>query len=142
MLTDGRGNVLQVLLTRGNRNECKAVGPLVGSAVMNLGGRWPKRLAGDKGYSSDKVRRWLASRRVRAVIPMRDTEHVNDRDAWPRFDKRAYRKRNVVERCIAKFKEFRRVATRYDKLAGSYLAFVTVASIVLYLRLLDSSDRA
>jgi transposase len=130
------------VLTRGNRNECKAVGTLVGSAVMNLGGRWPKRLAGDKGYSSDKVRRWLAGRRVRAVIPMRENEHVKDRDAWPRFDKRAYRKRNVVERCIAKFKEFRRVATRYDKLAGSYLAFVNVASIVLYLRLLDSSDRA
>ena len=134
MLTDGRGNVLQVVLTRGNRNECKAVGTLVGTAVMNLGGRWPKRLAGDKGYSSDKVRRWLAGRRVRAVIPMRDTEHVKDRDAWPRFDKRAYRRRNVVERCVGRLKDSRRVATRYEKLAVNFLAVVHVAMIASYLR--------
>ena len=138
MLVDGRGNVLQVVLTRGNRNECKVVGTLVGSAVMNLGGRWPTRLAADKGYSSDKVRRWLASRRVRAVIPMRENEHVRDRDAWPRLIRAAYRRRNVVERTIGKLKEFRRVATRYDKLASSYLAFLNVACIMLYLRLLDS----
>jgi transposase len=135
--TDGRGNVLQVIVTRGNRNECKLIGPLVGSTVQNQN-RWPTRLAGDKGYSSDKIRLWLMSRKVRAVIPMRDTEHVKDRDQWPRLIKAAYRRRNVVERCIAKLKEFRRIATRYEKLAESFVGMVNLACIVLYLRLLDS----
>jgi transposase len=73
------------------------------------------------------------------VIPYRSTEHVGDR---PPFDAAAYRGRNVVERAIGRLKEFRRVATRYEKLSSAYLAMLTVANIVLYLRLLDSWDRA
>ena len=107
------------------------VGPLVGGAVRNHG-RWPVRLAADKGYSSDKVREWLKNRGVEAVIPMRCNEHEKDR---PAFNAEAYRGRNVVERCVAKLKEFRRIATRYDKLASAYLGMLTVAAIVLYLRL-------
>jgi transposase len=137
VLTDGRGHVLQAVVTRGNRNECPVVGPLVGS-VARREGRWPDRLAADKGYSSDRIRGWLAARRVDAVIPMRHNEHVADR---PPFDAAAYRGRNVVERCVAKLKEFRRIATRYEKLAGNYLAMLTLATTVLYLRLLDSPDR-
>jgi transposase len=138
VLTDGRGNVLQVVLTRGNRNECRVLGPLLGSAVANNGGRRPKKLAGDKGYSSDRIRDGLVACGIKPVIPMRDNEHPRDRDRWGRFDKKAYRRRNVVERCIGKLKEFRRIATRYDKLAEAYLAMVNLAVIVLYLRLLDS----
>lgn len=131
--------MLQVIVTRGNRNECRIVGPLVGATVMNNGGRWPGRIAGDKGYSSDKIRLWLKGRNVEAVIPLRANEHVKDRDQWqPTFNQRAYEKRNVVERCIAKLKEFRRIATRYDKLASAFLGMVNLACIVLYLRLLDS----
>ena len=55
MLTDGRGHVLQVVLTRGNRNECPTLGPLVGSTVARERRR-PRRLACDKGYSSDRAR--------------------------------------------------------------------------------------
>jgi transposase len=128
--------VLQVILTRGNRNECKVVGPLIGSTMRNQGRR-PKRIAGDKGYSSDRVRKWIMQLAIDPVIPMRDNEHVKDRDAWPKFNKRAYKKRNVVERCIAKLKEFRRIATRYEKLAEAFLAIVNVAVIVLYLRQLS-----
>ena len=56
------------------------------------------------------------SRNVRPVIPMRDNEHVKDRDRWPRLIKAAYRRRFVVERCVAKLKVFRRFASRYEKL--------------------------
>ena len=136
MLTDGRGNVLQVIVTRGNRNECPVLGPLLGSAVANTGRR-PGKLAGDKGYSSDKIRDGLVACGIEPVIPMRDTEHVGDRDRWGTFDKAAYRGRNVVERAIAKLKEFRRVATRYEKLAESFAGMVSLACVVLYLRLLD-----
>lgn len=96
--------------------------------------RRPKRLAADKGYSADRIRDGLVKCGIKPVIPMRDNEHVKDRDRWGEFDKRAYRKRNVIERCIGKLKEFRRVATRYEKLAQGYLAIVNVAVIVLYLR--------
>lgn len=135
--TDGKGNVLQVIVTRGNRNECKVFGPLFGSTARNQR-RWPKRVAGDKGYSSDRIRLCVMDRRVQPVIPMRENEHVKDREQWPKFNKRAYRKRNVIERCIGKLKEFRRIATRYEKLAEAYVAMVNVAVIVLYLRILNS----
>ena len=90
MSTDGRGNVLQVVLTKGNRNECPVLGPLPGSAVRNLGRR-PRRLAADKGYSADRIRDGLVGCGIKPVIPMRDNEHVNDRDRWGAFDKPAYR---------------------------------------------------
>jgi transposase len=77
--------------------------------------------------------------RIKPVIAMRDNEHVHDRQRrWGRFDKRAYKGRNVIERCVGRLKEFRRIATRYEKLAESFIAMVNVACIVLYLRLLDS----
>lgn len=113
------------------------LGPPFGSAVWREGRR-PRRLAGDKGHSSDRIRDGLPACGVRPVIPMRDNEHVNGRDRWGKFDKRAYRRRNVIERTIGKLKEFRRIATRYDKLTEAYLAMVNVAVIVLYLRILDS----
>ena len=137
MLTDGRGHPLQVIVTRGNRNECPVLGPLLGSAIRNLGGRRPKRLAADKGYSADRIRDGLVRCGVQPAIPMRHNEHVQDRDRWGKFDARAYRQRNVVERCVGKLKEFRRIATRYEKLAESFIAMVNVAVIVLYLRVLS-----
>ena len=137
-MTDGRGNVLQAVVTRGNRNEIPVLGPLLAGAVANAGGRRPERLACDKGYSADRVRERLPALGIGAVIPMRHNEHVGEKDRFGRFDKEAYRGRNVVERAVAKLKEFRRVATRYEKLASSYCAMLSLANIVLYLRLLDS----
>ena len=136
-MTDGRGHVLGVVLTRGNRNECPVLGPLLASALANNPGRRPARLAADRGYSADRRRDGLAACGVEPVIPMRGNEHLGDRDRWGPFDKQAYRRRNVVERAVAKLKEFRRVATRYEKLASAYLAMLTLANIVLYLRVLD-----
>ena len=136
-MTDGRGNVLQVIATRGNRNECPVLGPLLAGALASNPGRRPKKLAGDKGYSSDRIRDGLVGCGIKPVIAMRDNEHVDDRDRWGKFDKKAYKRRNVVERCIAKLKEFRRVATRYEKLAESFVGMVSLAVIVLYLRQLS-----
>lgn len=139
MVTDGRGHVLGAVLTRGNRNECPVLGPLLASALANNPGRRPARLAADRGYSADRLRDGLLACRIEPVIPMRDNEHVSDRvGRWGPFDTAAYRRRNVVERAIAKLKEFRRIATRYEKLASAYLAMLTLANIVLYLRVLDS----
>ena len=135
MLTDGRGNVLQVVLTRGNRNEIPVLGPLLASALRRDPGRRPARLVLDKGYSADRVRAGRRAAGIDPVIPYRPTEHVADREP---FDAAAYRGRNVVERAVGRLKEFRRVATRSEKLASAYLAMLTIANIVLYLRLLSS----
>ena len=63
------------------------------------------------------------------VIPSRADQPDN-----PDFDRKAYRARNLIERLVGRLKQFRRVATRYDKLAVHYLAFVQLASIVDWLR--------
>jgi len=136
-MTDGNGHVLQIVLTRGNRNEVPVLGPLL-AATVSRHGRRPRKLAADKGYSADRIRWGLLGLNIEPVIPMRENEHVHDRDKFGIFDKEAYRKRNVVERAIGKLKEFRRIATRYEKLSSAYLAMLAVANIVLYLRVLDS----
>jgi transposase len=62
-------------------------------------------------------------------------------DGRAKFDREAYRRRNVVERCVGWLKENRRLATRYEKLAVNFLALVKLAMIRLCLRKLDSPDR-
>jgi transposase len=76
-------------------------------------------LVGDKGFDSDAVRGHLIDRNVCPVIPNKR----NRVDPWP-FDRRAYRERNKVERLFAKAKQFRRFATRYDKLRETFLGLV------------------
>ena len=73
----------------------------------------PDRVAGDKGYSSPAVRQYLKNRRIGAVIPIKANEAPD-----PGFDRAAYRERNVVERLINRLKQWRRIATRYEKRAG------------------------
>lgn len=86
---------------------------------------WPDAVAGDKGYSASELRNWLAEREIKAVIPYRSDE-MGDHA----YDHEAYRGRPVIERTINSLKRFRRLATRYDKLADSYLAMVTLAMIL------------
>jgi transposase len=90
--------------------------------------RRPAALAGDKGYSSGTVRRELRRRRIRAVIPTKKNERPN-----PRFDRAAYRERNQVERLFNRLKQYRAIATRYEKLAVTYHALLLIAAILLWL---------
>jgi transposase len=78
------------------------------------------------------VRRLLARRVIRAVIPRRSDQRPDDRRHRP-FDRPAYRGRNRVERLVNRLKQFRRVATRYEKRARHYLAMLTVAALLLWL---------
>lgn len=135
LATDGNGLPLGFVLTAGNRNECPTFEPLMRVAKRCRSRcRWPKQLAADKGYSADRLRRWLIKRRIGVVIPMRHNEHVNDPDCFGPFDKRAYRARNVVERCVGWLKNCRRIATRYEKLSLNFAAMITLAMIVMYLK--------
>jgi transposase len=101
---------------------------------------WPMQAAGDKGYSYPRIRAWLDRRTIEAVIPQRSDQIEHDGDLG--LNKTAYKKRSVVERCVGWLKECRRLVTRFDKLAVNFLAFVKLAFIERYLRLLDPSDRA
>ena len=103
---------------------------------------WPRQTGGDKAYSYAWVRRWLERRLIEAVIPQR-SDQIKHEGRLP-LDRRAYRRRAVIEQSVGWLKENRRVGTRYDKLAASFLAFVNLAIIRRYLRLLapeDPSDR-
>src|SRR5579872_5936105 len=90
--------------------------------------RRPQRLVGDKGYSSRKVRRYLRRHGIGVTIPTKRNERPQRT-----FDRELYRERNQVERCINRLKQFRRVATRYEKLAVNFLAMVTIAAILIWL---------
>lgn len=82
-------------------------------------------LLADTAYDSDKVRADLAERNMRAVIPNTPTrKHLHP------FDKKRYRKRNAIERMFCRLKDFRRIVTRYDKLARNYLASLCLAALV------------
>ncbi len=86
----------------------------------------PKRLIADKAYDAMSLRRWLKQRRIRAVIPSLATRTF----PFP-LDRKAYKRRNVIERVWSKLKNWRRIATRYDRLARNYLASLALVSIVV-----------
>lgn len=134
-MTDGAGVPLGALVTAGQSHESVSFEALM-DTVNIRGRRRPGAVAGDKGYSYPRVRAWCRRRGIEAVIPTRSDQPRE------RLDRRKYRARNVVERCIGWLKESRRVATRYEKLAGHYLAMVKLAMIQRCLRILDPSNSA
>jgi transposase len=143
LVTDGNGLPLGADLSAGQRHECLYAEPVLRAVrIRRSNGRVrtrPRALAGDKGYSYARVRRYLRRRKIQAVIPTR-----KDQRRRPGFDKETYRRRNVVERSVNWLKESRALATRYDKLAVNYLATVKLAILQRYLRTLapnDSPDR-
>src|SRR3712207_994353 len=88
----------------------------------------PKRIVGDKGYSSRKIRTYLRRRGIRITIPRK----TNERRTGP-FDRVLYRQRNRIERLINRFKQFRRLATRYEKRAEHDQGMWVIAAIRLWL---------
>lgn len=83
----------------------------------------------DKGYSDTKVRRTLKDKRCVPVVPPKK----DNKKPW-RYEKELYKRRNEIERLFNRLKNFRRVATRYDKLDTSYRAFVALGLSMLMLR--------
>ena len=87
----------------------------------------PLRLVADKGYTSSAFRKYLHRYHIRCTIAHRANEHHRGS-----FNKQHYRKRNIVERLINRLKQFRRIATRYEKRASNFAAMITIASIFLF----------
>jgi transposase len=124
---------MNFVLTPGERNEKAALPELMsGGAVRRPGpGRpklRPRTVVGDRGYSGGPARDHLRRRGIRPIIPQLKTEKTPRLMDWG-----LYRERNLVERLVGKLKEYRRIATRYDKLAANYLAFVQLAAIRIWL---------
>jgi putative transposase len=89
----------------------------------------PDAVIADKGYDADHLRNAISDRGAEAVIPPRSNLKA------PRtYDKVLYRERNLAARFFNKLKQFRRVATRYDKLLPNYRGFVQLAAIAVLLR--------
>lgn len=84
-------------------------------------------LAADTAYDSDGLRSFLAERGTIPVIPNNPT-----RKRLHPFDQSAYRQRNIIERMFCRLKDWRRIATRYDKLAVNYTAAVLIAAIITW----------
>jgi transposase len=130
------------VITPGQRHDSTQLAPVLeGIRVPRLGGRGrprtrPDRVIADKGYSYPRCRRWLRKRQIKHTIPERRDQQAQ-RAARPgrplRFDKTVYARRNVVERCINRLKQWRGLATRYEKRALNYRAMLVLASIVLWL---------
>lgn len=139
MVTDGQGLPLAVEVTAGQVHDSTRIESVMDhiSIVQPLGPprKRPERLAGDKGYSYPRIRKWLRDHGIQAVIPQRDDQRANHRGRPLNFDKDAYRQRSVVEQCIGWLKECRRIGTRFEKLAINFLAMVKVAMIQRYLRI-------
>lgn len=121
------------VLTPGQRHDAPVFEQLMEGGRVKRSGRGrpkqrPKRVACDKGYSNGKIRAYLRRRGIGITIPWkRNALHKGS------FDKELYKLRNMVERLFNRLKQFRRVATRYEKRAENYKAVLTVASILLWL---------
>ena len=85
------------------------------------------RLMADKAYDTNPLRALLASRSIEPVIPS-----IRRRKPLIPYDVQAYRERNLIERMFCRLKDFRRIATRYDKLARNFLAGVILAATLIW----------
>jgi transposase len=88
----------------------------------------PQRFTGDKGYSCQRIRDWLADHGIAAIIPHKDNELART-DGRVKFDKETYRRRSIIENVIGWLKECRRIGTRYEKLAIHFQAMLQLAMI-------------
>ncbi len=126
---DARGLPLAIVLTPGQTHEARAFDALLEGPAPGA-----RCLIGDAGYDADRIRQELLLRGVLPVIPSNPVR----KEPAP-LDRGLYRLRNRVERLVNKLKQFRAVATRYDKTAESYLALVHLAASRLWLRFVHTA---
>lgn len=110
-----------IKVTAGNVSDVKMADALL-AEVSNC-----RYVLADKGYDSDKLRKFIRDKGAKPVIPGR-----RSRKKKIRHDKKRYAFRWMVEAVFCRLKDFRRVATRYDKLARNYLSTLAIATIVAY----------
>ena len=122
VLVNGLGLPVALRLTPGQAADITQAEPLLEAYAFEAA-------FGDKAYFSKKLLQFIAARDAEAVIPPKS----NTKDPHE-FDRHLYKERNLVERFINRIKQYRRVATRYEKTAHNFLAFVQVAAIAVLLQ--------
>jgi transposase len=110
-----------MLLTPGNTSDHKAARQCLEAMPA------PAHVIADKGYDSASLRDWLQSRGTEPVIPPRRNRRVQ----YP-YDAALYKKRNIIERSINRLKDWRRIATRFDRKVRNYLASLCIAAAVIW----------
>jgi transposase len=144
-LTDGKGRPLVMLVAPGQGGDSPMFAPLLEALSVPRAGPGrprtrPQQVLGDKAYSSKANRQLLRRRQISAVIPEPDDQVGHRRRRGSRggrpvsFDRDQYKGRNVVERSFNQFKQWRGLATRYDKLALTYRGGVVLRAITIWLR--------
>lgn len=118
----GLGLPVRLLLSAGQRHDITQAKALIADLPA-------EQIMGDAAYDADHFRQDIAAIGAAAVIPC----HPSRARKLP-LDKALYKERHLVECCINKLKQFRRIATRYDKTARNFLAIILVAAIALWLR--------
>lgn len=145
LITDRAGVPITASVSPGQTHESKHMETTMERVAVRCPSgqqrRRPDALAGDKGYSYPRVRQWLRDHGIRSVIPLREDQRAKQYRTDLAFDRKAYKDRNVVERCVGWLKECRRILTRFEKLAVNYLAMIKIAMIERLLRI-GLSDRA
>ena len=120
-MTDPQGRPVAFALTPGNAHDLTGVEALLSLAPL------PDKLIADRAYDARRLRDWLSDRGCEPVIPPNPTrKHPHA------YDREAYKARNLIERMFCRLKDFRRIATRYDKRADTFLSAVLIAAIVLW----------
>jgi transposase len=120
-LTDELGRPRALVLTAGNTHD------LVGATAVLQRVATPRKLLADRAYDARKLRDWLVEHGCEPVIPPNPTrKHPHT------YDPVAYRSRNTIERMFCRLKDFRRIATRYDKRADNFLSAVLLAAAVTW----------
>jgi transposase len=122
MAVRGLGCPVRFTLTAGHRGDAPQAAPLIEGLHAEV-------VMADAAYDADHLRQAIAGKGALAVIP----NNPSRAQKHP-LDKHLYAQRHLIECCFSKLKQFRRVATRFEKTARNYLAVVTIAAIVLWLR--------
>ena len=120
--TDALGNPVRFILTGGERNDITQIEPL-------LDGIKATHVLADKGYDGQRAMDAIAATGAKPVVPRRTTTAT-----WRSFDAAIYKERNLIERFFSKIKHFRRIATRYDKLARNYAGFLNLVAALKWCR--------
>ena len=121
LIADAHGRPKVIALTGGERHDSVPAQAMLARLPPDL------RVIADAAYDSAELRRWLADRGSRVMIPNRK----NRKQPYP-FDAVTYRRRNIVERTFCRLKDFRRLATRYDRLDETFISTLCIAAALAY----------
>ena len=122
-MTDGEGNAMNFIITAGNVNDNKKAQDLLDPVIHPY-----EAILGDRAFDTDKIIEYITSKMAVAVIPPKKNRIIQRV-----YDKELYKNRNQIERFFDKLKQFRRIATRYDKLVSSFMALIQLAATLIRL---------